>query len=94
MICVDRTISYSGALIKIMVTTASEAICSEILGYSDVLKAMEVVERHGGCRLLSENPIKIVSGDGAIEITVEPANFFARMYWGVAVGEVRKACKA
>ncbi len=94
MVCIDKVISYSGALIKIIVTTASESICEELLKYSDVLKALEVIERHGGCQLVSENPIKMVSRDGAIEIVLEPANFFAKMYWGVAVDKVKEVCKA
>lgn len=94
MICIDKIINYSGALIKVTVNTANDMICGEILGHSDILKALEVVEKHGGCRLVSENPIKIVSGDGGIEIVVEPANFFAKMFWGMAVDKVKESCKA
>jgi hypothetical protein len=47
---------------------------------------------HGGCRILSENPIKVVSGDGRIRVTVEPANFIAKMFWGTVVEKIREIC--
>lgn len=93
MLCIDRVIDYSGALIKVVVNTSTSSLCQEILGYNDILNVIDIVKKHGGCKLVSENPIKIVSGDGEIEVVVEPANFLAKMFWGMAIDRVKEVCK-
>ena len=102
MICVDKVIKYRGNLfIRVVIELLSnDVLCEEFLEAlkqgddSKFLdKVSDLVKMHGGCRILSETPIKIVSGDGKIGMVLEPANFFTKAYWEMAVERAREVCK-
>ena len=96
MICLDREVNYRGAAFKIVIETASEIICKEILGIlerGEFSKALELIKSHGGCKLLSENPLKIMSGDGQIRLNLEPINFLAKMSWEIVVDKAKEYCR-
>ncbi|MEM4740561.1 MAG: hypothetical protein QXS63_05740, partial [Zestosphaera sp.] len=76
--CVDRLIDYLGASIRVSITTSSESVCAEVSGVRDPQEIVEVVRKHGGCRILSEDPLKVVSTDGEIVVSAEPENLLAR----------------
>lgn len=93
-VCVKDAFSYKGASVEVVVETASERVCSEVKnaiseGYSGVLS---VVSRHGGCSVISENPLTVVSADGMIKVVAKPANLIARLFWGRAVEKARSIC--
>ncbi|MCX8185164.1 MAG: hypothetical protein RMI56_04375 [Sulfolobales archaeon] len=94
MKCLDKHIEYYGASIKISITTLTEAACGEILDIEDFSKMFEVVRKHGGCRITSEDPLKVASVDGEIEISAEPENLLARAYLGIALEKLKKLCEA
>lgn len=93
MKCLDKHIEYSGASVKVSVNTSSEDACNEVLNTRDPLEVLEVVRKHGGCRILSEDPLKVVSVDGEIEVTAEPENLLARAYLGIALERLKRVCE-
>jgi hypothetical protein len=42
---------------------------------------MNLVRRHGGCEITSDDPLEIRTCDNEIEVIVSPANLIARMGW-------------
>jgi hypothetical protein len=54
---------------------------------------MNLVRRHGGCKITSDNPLEIRTCDNEIEVIVSPANLLARMGWGKAVSKARENCE-
>jgi hypothetical protein len=54
---------------------------------------MNLVRRHGGCEITSDDPLEIRTCDNEIEVIVSPANLLARMSWGKAVSKARENCK-
>ena len=54
---------------------------------------MNLVRRHGGCEITSDNPLTIKTCDNEIEVVVSPANLLARMGWGKAVSKARENCE-
>jgi len=54
---------------------------------------MNLVRRHGGCEITSDNPSEIRTCDNEIEVIVSPANLLARMGWGKAVSKARENCE-
>lgn len=93
MRCLDRSVEYSGASIRVSVETTTESACEEVLRVRDPLELVEVVRRHGGCRVASEDPLKVVSADGEIEVTAEPENLLARAYLGIALERLKRVCE-
>jgi hypothetical protein len=96
MICIDKIFSYGGASARVIVETLNDAVCREILGMlerGDFSKALKLIESHGGCRILSENPLKAISGDEQLRLTAEPVNFLARMAWGMVVSKAKEYCR-
>jgi hypothetical protein len=95
MICIDKEYSYKGASVRVVIEASDKSICKEIVEIverGDASRVLSIVRMHGGCRILSENPIKVVSGDGRIRVTVEPANFIAKMFWRTVVEKIREIC--
>jgi hypothetical protein len=96
VICIDEVVSYRGAKARVLVETSDNSTCKEVLEVwrrRDISRALEVVRSHGGCRLVSENPLQVVSRDGKVRVTLEPMNFLARAFWGTLVERVREYCE-
>jgi len=96
MICIDRVFSYSGASARVIVETLNDTVCREILNIlerGDFSKALKLIESHGGCRILSDKPLKAISGDGQIILTAEPVNLLARISWGVVISKAKEYCR-
>ena len=95
MICIDKVLSYSGASARVIIETLNDAVRKEILSMlerGDFSEALKLIESHGGCRILSDKPLKAVSGDEQIKLTAEPVNFLARMAWGIVISKAREYC--
>lgn len=94
MKCVEKEITSKNAKFLVIVYTSSSDVCSEVLNAVSrgVTGVLEFVNRHGGCYVKSENPLKISSGDGSTLVEVRPANFVARMFWGTVIGKAREYC--
>jgi len=92
--CVDRLIDYLGASIRVTIVTSSESVCGEVRDVGDPQEIAGIVRRHGGCRITSEDPLKVVSADDEIEVTAEPENLLARAYLGIAVEKLKRLCES
>lgn len=94
MICIDREFSYRGASVRVIVETSNSTICRVILEILECrdFKALELIRTHGGCKILSENPLRVISRDEQIALTLKPVNFLARLSWGMVINEARKHC--
>ena len=95
MICLDREVNYRGATFRIVIETVSDTLCREILGLverGEFSKLLELIKLHGGCKILSENPLKVVSGDQQIVVTSEPLNPLAKQSWELVVSRVKEYC--
>lgn len=95
ILCLNTDYNYMGASISVVMYTSSSDVCEEVKrvisrGYE---AAMEAIMRHGGCEIKSEQPLKIVSKDGFVEVILEPKNFVAKMFWREAVNRVREVCR-
>jgi len=95
VICIDREFSYRGALVRVIVETSNSTVCRmilEILEHRDFSRIPELVGSHGGCKILSENPLRVISRDEQIALTLKPINFLAKLGWGMVINEARKYC--
>jgi len=94
LICTDTEYSYMGAVIRVVVESPSKEICNEVeeassKGYEGVV---DLFKRHGGCKIVSELPLKILSSDENIIVVLEPINFIAKAFWGEAVKKIKSMC--
>ena len=95
-LCINTKLSLSGASANVKVYTISENICNEITSIINDIslsELMNLVRRHGGCEITSDNPLTIKTCDNEIEVIVSPANLLARMGWGKAVSKARENCE-
>jgi len=94
-LCVNTKLSYRGATVNVKIYTISESVCNEVsqiiedISFSEL---MNLVRRHGGCEITSDDPLEIRTCDNEIEVIVSPANLLARMSWGKAVSKARENC--
>ncbi len=96
MICLNREVNYRGAIFRIIIETTNDIICKEILSIverGELSRLLELIKLHGGCKILSENPLKVISGDQQITITSEPLNPLAKQNWGLIVSRVKDYCR-
>lgn len=96
MLCIDSEYSYMGALVRIAMYATSNNICEEIKqsiakGYEGFIN---IFRSHGGCVLVSEDPLKIASKDGNIETILEPRNYLAKMFWREAINRFKTYCQS
>lgn len=91
--CLDRSVEYSGASFRVSVEAGTDAACEEIRRVGDPMGLVELARRHGGCRVTSEDPLRVMSADGELVVTVEPENLLARAYLGIAIERLRRACE-
>lgn len=96
MLCINTEYNYLGAVVRITVETISEEICNEVKslsskGYEDFT---ELLKKHKGCKIISENPLKIISGDETIVSVLEPVNFIAKAFWGEAIKRIKSECRS
>lgn len=94
MKCVEGEYSYRGARFRVSVYTSSSEVCDEVKEAKSggVGKVLDFVREHGGCRVRSESPLRVSSGDNTTLVEVEPANALARMLWGEVVRRAREVC--
>jgi len=95
-LCVNTKLSFRGAAANVKINTISESVCNEvskIINDISLSELMNLVRRHGGCEITSDNPLEIRTCDNEIEVVVSPANLLARMGWGKAVSKARENCK-
>jgi len=94
MLCVDLPYyNLGGRAIKITINTLSSDLCEKIkqvISSSRPRDINEIIKGLGGCIIESENPLKIISSDKSLEIVVEPASMFSKMYWGDVARRVRE----
>ena len=95
-LCVNTKLSFRGAAANVKVYTISESVCNEVskiindISFSEL---MNLVRRHGGCEIASDNPLEIRTCDNEIEVIVSPANLLARMGWDKAISKARENCE-
>jgi len=93
MICIDLPYyNIAGRAIKITINTLSNELCEKIkqvILSSRPRDVSEIIKSLGGCVIESENPLKITSDDKSLEIVVEPASLFSKMYWSDVARRVR-----
>lgn len=95
MICIDEVVSYRGAKARVLVEASDSSICEDVLEAwrrKDISRALEIANSHGGCRLVSENPLQVVSRDRKVRVALEPMNLLAKTFWGALVERVRYYC--
>jgi len=95
-LCVNTKLSYRGATVNVKIYTISESVCdevSQIINDISFSELMNLVRRHGGCEITSDDPLEIRTCDNEIEVIVSPANLLARMSWGKAVSKARENCE-
>lgn len=95
MKCIEREVSYKNAKFRVVVYTSSSQLCEEVLEAASrgVSGVIEFVNKHGGCYIECENPLRIRSGDESTLVHVEPANFLARVAWSRVVEAARNYCR-
>jgi len=94
-LCVNTKLSYRGATVNVKIYTISESVCdevSQIINDISFSELMNLVRRHGGCEITSDDPLEVRTCDNEIEVIVSPANLLARMSWGKAVSKARENC--
>jgi hypothetical protein len=94
-LCVNTKLSYRGAAVNVKIYTISESVCdevSQIINDISFSELMNLVRRHGGCEITSDDPLEVRTCDNEIEVIVSPANLLARMSWGKAVSKARENC--
>lgn len=91
MICLDRITMFRGVAVKVVISTLLDEVCEKIKQASVIRfdNIKELIKSFGGCILVSERPLKIVSRDKNLEVVVEPGSFLTRIYWDDVVKKVR-----
>lgn len=87
MICVNSEFVFMGFAIKLTISAMSSDICEKIKQifmskFEEFREGFkELIKGSGGCIIESEQPLKIATANKVLEILVEPASLFTRMYW-------------
>lgn len=97
-VCLNTTLEYMGAKVRVEVLANTQALCSEVLSLSKQLTSTNldlidaIVRRHGGCKVLSTTPLIVETRDRALQVKAQPLNIIARMAWDVVVCEALNKC--
>jgi hypothetical protein len=70
-LCVNTKLSFRGAAANVKIYTISESVCNEvskIINDISLSELMNLVRRHGGCEITSDNPLTIKTCDNEIEV--------------------------
>ena len=93
--CVSDEVEYKGALVRVEAYVSSSYLCNrvrEALSSRSLSEALSIVREHGGCRVVSNNPLIIESCDDEIRVVARPGNLVARLGWGRAVSMANDYC--
>jgi hypothetical protein len=96
-LCINTKLNLRGASANVEIYTISENISNETIStINDISlsELMNLVRRHRGCEIASDNLLTIKTCDNEVEVVVSPANLLARMGWGKAVSKVRRRREA
>ncbi len=100
--CFEGRLGALGAYYRVTLYTSSDGLCRELLARASGVRGVgeglalveEVLAEHGGCRVVSEDPLILETGDASVRVVAEPDSPLATMMHSRLVARVRERCSA
>ncbi|AEM39832.1 hypothetical protein Pyrfu_1979 [Pyrolobus fumarii 1A] len=102
MKCYEGRLGFMGAYFDVRVETRGVDTCGDLRRLIEHVRspdeALNIVERileeHGGCVLVSKDPLIVQTGDCSVRLVAQPASMLASMLYKRLVRMVEERCRS